>query len=791
MRLLRAHIHNMGPFTDFHLNLEDHAGATLIAVTGDNGAGKTTLLELAIPGALYRKTPTRGTLVELATARDSFVASTLELSGHVYTIRHGVDSIARTVETLVTSKDQGALLPASTKLADFKAWAALVAPPEDLALASMFAPQKSEGFLGASKGERKGILLRALGIERFERQAKYARGKADHFKGLADVARAKLTELKASTGDAAEIRPRLEAAETKVAELTSSLEAARKHAAELTASAEKIRKDSLERTRLEILRADDIVKRNALQQRLEATALLRSNAEQIRAAVATLLELRPQLETATLRKTENQSLEREGFTVRGTLEINGKKLAADKAGAEDRIRALELTIEKATQVDQAVQDQPGAQAKASTLMAEAELAIVALQVAERAERDTSGSRILGLRDGLQQIRRGATDDTITAGETLDTDDAAAARDYAQEREQAAASSRAATSTELQARGTLERLNNLAVQAPEVERATESKAVELETVERLDAEIKEARDGYRVENTKAEALLQERSGLNASISDLTERIALADPVAKSAGDLDRAEATIAEINPQIAELGTRIEGYEIPQRAELPDTVEADRRVLGFELDLAEWTATATVAHSELEQAESNAERLGTLTDELATNEDELADWNRLAADTGRDGLQAVEIDAAGPELTDLANKLLHNCHGPRFSVSIDTAVLSADGKRELEGCSVRVLDTLNGCELEGARLSGGEAVIVGEAISDALALVAIDRSGVKRPTLIRDESGAALHPHRVPVFAAMLRYAANEADAQVLFVSHVPAAIQLADVEIEISTTAA
>jgi DNA repair exonuclease SbcCD ATPase subunit len=62
MRLETLKLHNIGTFRDFEVDVTSMPGP-LVAITGPNGAGKSTLLELGLPGAMYRQTPTRGSLV--------------------------------------------------------------------------------------------------------------------------------------------------------------------------------------------------------------------------------------------------------------------------------------------------------------------------------------------------------------------------------------------------------------------------------------------------------------------------------------------------------------------------------------------------------------------------------------------------------------------------------------------------------------------------------------------------------------------------------------------------------
>ena len=56
------------------------------------------------------------------------------------------------------------------------------------------------------------------------------------------------------------------------------------------------------------------------------------------------------------------------------------------------------------------------------------------------------------------------------------------------------------------------------------------------------------------------------------------------------------------------------------------------------------------------------------------------------------------------------------------------------------------------------------------------------RSGLREPTLVRDETGAALDPENGQAYVAMLRRAAAQVGAhRVIFVSHDPAMAALAD----------
>jgi exonuclease SbcC len=232
----------------------------------------------------------------------------------------------------------------------------------------------------------------------------------------------------------------------------------------------------------------------------------------------------------------------------------------------------------------------------------------------------------------------------------------------------------------------------------------------------------------------------------------------------------------------------LEGLDVAKDKASKQTAEkADAARAVAEAEKADRDAHASLALAQqaLGRARDTQESLKTLLAERKGLEDELSDWTLLAESLGVDGLQALEVDSAAGELTSLVNDLLHSCFGSRWTVSLETTRSSADGKKQIETCRVTVLDNEQGIEPSRYRPSGGQAVIIDEAISLALSMLACRRSGAQGVTLVRDESGAALDPENAKNYVAMLRRAAEYVGAKnVLLVSHSPAVQDLADAKI-------
>ena len=169
-------------------------------------------------------------------------------------------------------------------------------------------------------------------------------------------------------------------------------------------------------------------------------------------------------------------------------------------------------------------------------------------------------------------------------------------------------------------------------------------------------------------------------------------------------------------------------------------------------------------------------------------EDEGLAWRTLATACGRDGLPRLEIDAAGPVVSDLANQLLEVGYGTRFAVRIVTQVATADGSGLKERFTIEVLDNAHGGEPRDiGDLSGGERVVVEEAVRAALSCYVNLRSQQPCRTIFRDETTGALDPENAPRYVSMLRKLRDLSGAEhVFYITHSPECAALADAQVRV-----
>lgn len=183
--------------------------------------------------------------------------------------------------------------------------------------------------------------------------------------------------------------------------------------------------------------------------------------------------------------------------------------------------------------------------------------------------------------------------------------------------------------------------------------------------------------------------------------------------------------------------------------------------------------------------------LGNPTTELVTLRAQLdeartiaADWALASRGLGREGAQALEIDAAGPAVTKIANDLLAGCDfGDRFALKIVTTEPLKGKAGTKEVFEVQIVDAEQGRTAKQG--SGGEMVILDEALRLAIALYNRQVGGYELGTLWRDETAGALSPENADRYIAMLREAQKLGRfSHVIFIAHQPAVWQQADARV-------
>lgn len=246
------------------------------------------------------------------------------------------------------------------------------------------------------------------------------------------------------------------------------------------------------------------------------------------------------------------------------------------------------------------------------------------------------------------------------------------------------------------------------------------------------------------------------------------------------DLETAKTAavrIDGINAQLADKAKLLEQTEKTVAAlEAKCDGNAESALSEAQSKLDSLTEKYTVIKSEIAATNATIEAGKKTLSEIADQETELAkvqkdaveakaestEWELVSKAFGKDGIQALELDALAPGISETANRLLESAYGERFSISIETTRIGGSGKsrKQIEDFKIMVTDDGETTTLENK--SGGEAVWIKRAIYDAFAVIRRRNTGFAFLTCFQDETDGALDASAKTAYCRMLE-ASHEA----------------------------
>lgn len=802
--------------------------AGLIAFCGLNGQGKTTMLESPL-ATFFRQLPSRADkpLVDFVTRSDGFTEVTFELEGQgLYTARVSLDGPHRVSDAILTRVLPGesrSVFLNDGKLKTYDTAIAELLPPQSLMLASVFASQNRHGSF--SQLDRKGradLFASLLGLDHLAELSSRAKSAA----GLTQTEIDKLTARRdalAHVGSAveADLEQRAQQLQAEGGQLeadqrllghdvrnleqrlTVVAEASARHAV-ATARAGQIvteiaaRTAELDRARADVGRVHADLVRDTRVAITDLTTRLATIDSQRRDTSVRDAErrqadetLRTTIATADLRIANNQGLLAERPAIREAVDTVA---SADVAIGEFRaslaesasqvsallnservhltaLRAIELAqkdLDRANDAQAVIGQVPfgdacaTAQCRFLTDATAAQVRIPALRALIAPKSDTEAA-LTGVQARIAEF--GDTTRTLQAAITELEDSKAIAQPLADKQAQL-------TQAE-------ERI------AHWTQRKDEARAAQ--TQQLADADLRHA--------ARLEDLHRQRTGRETEHQQDVARLQT-----RAAG---RREELAAQ-ERELIETLERLQAEGVTVGATVEETADANARTVEWQALLAgkrrEYeTCVAALARVEAQRQEmarrvdaerARREEVACVEAQLTALTGALIEWTLLAKALGRDGLPVLEIDAAGPTVSAYTNDLLQTCFGSRFTVDLVTQEARTskgkDGSLYKDAFELKVYDAERGGDARDlSDLSGGEQVLVDEALKSAIALLVNQRNPHPLRTCWRDETTGALHPETAPKYVDMLRRVHELGGFhQTLFVSHNPDAWLQADAQV-------
>jgi exonuclease SbcC len=243
---------------------------------------------------------------------------------------------------------------------------------------------------------------------------------------------------------------------------------------------------------------------------------------------------------------------------------------------------------------------------------------------------------------------------------------------------------------------------------------------------------------------------------------------------------------AEVTEELARKESALSAFadlDGKMRASRRENENADRLIISCRRERDSIIARQAQIQQGQDQLEAARTRLAQVEAELGAARTEQEDYSYLSRVFGPDEIQLCEIQAAGPQVSTLVNALLEGCFDNKFEIRFRTQRPKADGRGMVDDFDVEVRNKNLDRTCLVDELSGGQFVLVNEALNLGIAIYNMRQGeGIRYETLFRDETVGALDATNAKEYVRMLRRAMNLGGFhQVVFICHTPLVWELAD----------
>jgi exonuclease SbcC len=225
-------------------------------------------------------------------------------------------------------------------------------------------------------------------------------------------------------------------------------------------------------------------------------------------------------------------------------------------------------------------------------------------------------------------------------------------------------------------------------------------------------------------------------------------------------LKEKEAEYAKIR-QNPEVGAKIKtGLETATNRH----TELTEQYTTIKAEIAGIEANIKAAKKTIEEIAEKANEYSGLQNNIQGAVKEGQEWELIARAFGKDGIQALELDALAPDISETANRILESAYGDRFRIEIRTTRIGGTGKKtkQIEDFLIYVIDSEDGEAVLLDDKSGGEAVWIKRAIYDAFAVIRKRNTAFAFLTCFQDETDGALDASAKTAYCRMLETAHAE-----------------------------
>lgn len=188
---------------------------------------------------------------------------------------------------------------------------------------------------------------------------------------------------------------------------------------------------------------------------------------------------------------------------------------------------------------------------------------------------------------------------------------------------------------------------------------------------------------------------------------------------------------------------------------------------------------------EIKRLDGYKTQVSDIKNQIKEHQQLLKEYQLLSKSFSNEGIQALELDSAAPEISDITNAILNETYGDRFTISFDTQRDTKDG-RKIDDFIIYVFDAETGRKKKLDVLSSGEGIWVKNALYYAFSVIRSRRTGFCFKTRFLDEADGALDTEARAKYLRMIEVAHRMCNAtQTILITHSQEIKEIVDQKIE------
>lgn len=256
-------------------------------------------------------------------------------------------------------------------------------------------------------------------------------------------------------------------------------------------------------------------------------------------------------------------------------------------------------------------------------------------------------------------------------------------------------------------------------------------------------------------------LQAYLDINDEYADYIEYV----PVTNLEGDIEKVSASIKTVEDFLES----VSGLDFIDYKTIIEDLEVKRKEL--EDDRLKTSVDIATLQSNIKNTEETLNLLSEKADKLKSLSKEYADFNILEKAYANGGIQALELEAAIPEIASLTNSILTTSYGDKFQVSFATL---RQGKEKLvDDFCINVTNTETGETVPIEILSAGEKIWVIQSLYFAFSIIRMQRTGFSFRVRFIDESDGELDSEKRLEYINMIKSTHEAANSRLtVLVTH-------------------